>query len=259
MSRVARHSSEEDIAALEQLCERLNGFGADLTLEWVDGYLTALLASRRVIASSEWLPAMLGDSFGRAFGDPESANAAMATLLNRWNAIASQLDVESMLDQPDDLRLAPLMVQYDDALRAEIVASGDMSAEDAEEWLQTGALWAEGFEKAIEDFADDWPDPEPDNADDALYDDARTRLVLLGLPKSALEAQLKEMFPDENFSREELVDEACFAVQDLRLHWLDHAPKPATRRVEPQPGRNDPCPCGSGKKFKKCHGMAAND
>jgi uncharacterized protein YecA (UPF0149 family) len=23
-------------------------------------------------------------------------------------------------------------------------------------------------------------------------------------------------------------------------------------------GRNDPCPCGSGKKFKKCHGAAAN-
>jgi uncharacterized protein YecA (UPF0149 family) len=22
------------------------------------------------------------------------------------------------------------------------------------------------------------------------------------------------------------------------------------------PGRNDPCPCGSGKKFKKCHGGA---
>lgn len=21
-------------------------------------------------------------------------------------------------------------------------------------------------------------------------------------------------------------------------------------------GRNDPCPCGSGKKFKKCHGLA---
>jgi SEC-C motif-containing protein len=26
------------------------------------------------------------------------------------------------------------------------------------------------------------------------------------------------------------------------------------RRVEPKVGRNDPCPCGSGKKFKKCHG-----
>lgn len=28
-------------------------------------------------------------------------------------------------------------------------------------------------------------------------------------------------------------------------------------RVEKQPGRNDPCPCGSGKKFKQCHGKDA--
>ncbi len=28
------------------------------------------------------------------------------------------------------------------------------------------------------------------------------------------------------------------------------------RRVMPKVGRNDPCPCGSGKKYKKCHGMA---
>ena len=25
-------------------------------------------------------------------------------------------------------------------------------------------------------------------------------------------------------------------------------------RPEPKVGRNDPCPCGSGKKYKKCHG-----
>jgi SEC-C motif domain protein len=28
-------------------------------------------------------------------------------------------------------------------------------------------------------------------------------------------------------------------------------------REEPKIGRNDPCSCGSGKKFKKCHGTAA--
>jgi preprotein translocase subunit SecA len=28
------------------------------------------------------------------------------------------------------------------------------------------------------------------------------------------------------------------------------------RRTEPKVGRNDPCPCGSGKKYKKCHGAA---
>jgi len=25
-------------------------------------------------------------------------------------------------------------------------------------------------------------------------------------------------------------------------------------RREPKIGRNDPCPCGSGRKFKQCHG-----
>ena len=45
------------------------------------------------------------------------------------------------------------------------------------------------------------------------------------------------------------------------------APRPArtggddvvktVKREEPKVGRNDPCPCGSGKKYKKCHGTAA--
>ncbi len=28
------------------------------------------------------------------------------------------------------------------------------------------------------------------------------------------------------------------------------------RRAAPKVGRNDPCPCGSGRKFKHCHGAA---
>ncbi len=27
------------------------------------------------------------------------------------------------------------------------------------------------------------------------------------------------------------------------------------RKAEAKVGRNDPCPCGSGKKYKKCHGQ----
>jgi preprotein translocase subunit SecA len=34
----------------------------------------------------------------------------------------------------------------------------------------------------------------------------------------------------------------------------DDAPVTTVRREEPKIGRNDPCWCGSGKKFKKCHG-----
>jgi preprotein translocase subunit SecA len=40
----------------------------------------------------------------------------------------------------------------------------------------------------------------------------------------------------------------------------DGAPKPKQEtvvRTQPKVGRNDPCPCGSGKKFKKCHGAEA--
>lgn len=33
-------------------------------------------------------------------------------------------------------------------------------------------------------------------------------------------------------------------------------PKPQPVRVEKKVGRNDPCPCGSGKKYKQCHGKA---
>jgi SEC-C motif-containing protein len=37
----------------------------------------------------------------------------------------------------------------------------------------------------------------------------------------------------------------------------DDAKVMTVRRDEPKVGRNDPCPCGSGKKYKKCHGAAA--
>ncbi|MDH3213483.1 MAG: SEC-C metal-binding domain-containing protein [Myxococcales bacterium] len=36
----------------------------------------------------------------------------------------------------------------------------------------------------------------------------------------------------------------------------DSPPRPVQRSV-PKVGRNDPCPCGSGKKYKKCHGAGA--
>jgi preprotein translocase subunit SecA len=46
------------------------------------------------------------------------------------------------------------------------------------------------------------------------------------------------------------------AQQPPRVGGDDAVPK-TVRRDEPKVGRNDPCPCGSGKKYKKCHGAAA--
>jgi SEC-C motif-containing protein len=46
-----------------------------------------------------------------------------------------------------------------------------------------------------------------------------------------------------------------FRREDGRWRYVDgDRPKPAPVRREATPGRNEPCPCGSGKKYKKCHG-----
>ena len=47
-----------------------------------------------------------------------------------------------------------------------------------------------------------------------------------------------------------------FARRPARVGGDDALVK-TQRREEPKVGRNDPCPCGSGKKYKKCHGAAA--
>ena len=96
-----RQTTEEQIAALEAVCTRLAGFGVDISLEWVDGFLTALVAGRRLVMPSEWLPAMVGDDFGRAYADPVDVQQAMDALMARWNVLANQLDPESLLDEPD--------------------------------------------------------------------------------------------------------------------------------------------------------------
>jgi len=58
---------------------------------------------------------------------------------------------------------------------------------------------------------------------------------------------------------QEHLESARFTREDGR--WVYDGVVPAeghtVRREAPKVGRNDPCPCGSGKKYKKCCGAAA--
>jgi preprotein translocase subunit SecA len=48
------------------------------------------------------------------------------------------------------------------------------------------------------------------------------------------------------------------ADHDAAMRAQGEAAKPATiRREQPKTGRNAPCPCGSGKKYKQCCGKQA--
>ena len=107
----------------------------------------------------------------------------------------------------------------------------------------------------------------PDHRDD--YDEAATRRWAQSADWTGLEVRSSAPGGDAD---EELVEFiASYRVDAVphrhheigrfrrsqgRWYYVDgQAPRPATQvREEPKVGRNDPCTCGSGKKYKKCCG-----
>ena len=54
---------------------------------------------------------------------------------------------------------------------------------------------------------------------------------------------------------EDAIEDMVVAVADLQDLTREQRYKVETvKRETPKVGRNEPCPCGSGKKFKHCHG-----
>jgi uncharacterized protein len=194
---------------------------------------------------------MLGNDFERVFADPADARQAQRALSSRWRELAQELDAELLVDDPDSVNLTPWLVDYEDADRRAYVEQGHGSAQQAADELRPGVAWSRGFIAATEAFASDWVAPATDADGAQRYHDAMQRIQALQAPGAPLQrdAETERVRDDE-------IDAACLAAQHLRLYWVDHAPRPTTRRVEAQPGRNDPCPCGSGIKFKKCHGAS---
>ena len=55
--------------------------------------------------------------------------------------------------------------------------------------------------------------------------------------------------------RKQVAKEANATVENADQSWKGKSKEPA--KAKPQVGRNDPCPCGSGKKYKNCCGKNA--
>ena len=69
------------------------------------------------------------------------------------------------------------------------------------------------------------------------------------------EETLQKLFHIQ-IQREEQLQEMRAEQEDQPMFYgpAEGAPKQQAVRKEGKVGRNDPCPCGSGKKYKKCHG-----
>jgi len=232
--------------------------------EFCEGFLTALLCMRDEPSQDEWLPVLLGGDPD----DPDTPDAPFASagertrFLMNWLARAAQLRaaLEADVESFDDPRaLQPAMLDWRGMLAAmpedERADDLELSAEAAPAY---GRLWALGFLGATEVWAQDWAPPR----DKELAADMAEALACIralaadDLAPPAFNLIDEKAAPSVSQQRMEALADALWAVYDLFDIARALGPRVLPVRHAYKVGRNDPCPCGSGKKYKKCCGAA---
>ena len=252
----------EDFDELDNLLDELRS-RYDETPQWefCEGFMAAVICSRRPIAASEYLSVLLGTPDEGQAPEPEDGSFAraeqqerfMALWTRRWNEVASALDAkaESLEDEncyhPEvmDVRGAVADIPPEE--------QATFKGEDLPAFAQ---VWALGFMFAVESWPEDWAAPRDKDA--ALWlDDALQAIVAMTEDDSAkpeVSPLSEDGTPSTSIARLNAFGDAIWAVYDLRELWRTMGPRVEAVRKQATPGRNDVCPCGSGKKYKKCHG-----
>ena len=216
---------EADLDRLEQYLNAPERADSTLPLDMVQGLFCAVVSAPEPVLPSSWMPVVLGT--GNEFASEAEAQEIIGLLMGLHNETARQLNEGEGFD----------FILY--------------GPEGEEEDL---AAWAEGYLMGV-DLADPpWDErADPDDVDNMLF------------PFLALTGEAKEMAQEAG---EDWMDEAEEAkmlaeireglanhLMDVRQFWFDKSIPPTVKREGPKVGRNDPCPCGSGKKYKNCHGQ----
>ena len=218
---------------LEQLEDELLALGDEtMLLEELDGFITGLLVCPDLIKPGDWLRIVWnrdGTDQQPAFEDLDHVNRVLGLVMEHYNSVA-----RTLMERPD--RYSPLF--------SVDTRNGDVLWE----------LWIDGFEAAVELRPDAWQKLLNADADAAaalrgmrvLADAARRDLHLPGEELESINAAA----PDDIARWVVALNERRLAnyqpMQDIDSR-MSSAP---TKKV----GRNDPCPCASGKKHKKCCG-----
>ena len=197
--------------------------GEAMPLDALQGLFFAIACARDLVVPSRWMPVALGEN-------PEYENREQA---------------QEVLDL--------VMGFYDQCVRA--VAAADFTLlvyarEGGGDDLET---WCAGYLAGVDLSLPGWHEAgDPDEVDELLF----PFVVLAGeLP----EEERRQYKAAEWRKLVNACDDAIGdAIVEVREYWkvLRNPPK-SVRRESPKTGRNDPCPCGSGKKFKQCCGAPA--
>ncbi len=232
--------------------------------EFCEGAMAALVCSRRAIDVQEYLPVLLGvvgdgSSPGQAgedgsFADEAQRQRFMALWQRRWLEVQTALDADAQTLE-DEQAYHPEVLDVRGSVAAiEDEAERERMASEALPYF--AQVWALGFMFVVENWPEDWAAPRDKEAA-AMLDDALDAIVALTEDDTApptLSVFSEDGPPSVSEQRLNDFGAAIWAVYDLRQLWKSLGPRVETLRKEATPGRNDLCPCGSGKKFKKCHG-----
>ena len=255
----------EDFDALDAILDDLRTRGEDVPQwEFCEGAMAALLCTRRLVLPDEFLPLLLGTGDSQPgvasgeegdtwFADEAQYAQFMTLWTRRWNEVASALgaNVETLEDErsyhPEVMDVRGAVAGLPEAERAEI---GD------QELPAFAQVWALGFMFVVENWAEEWAEPR-DKEVVAMLNDALEAIVVLtedDTDEPTVCMYSEDGPPSVSDERLNAFGAAIWAVYDLRQIWQSLGPRVEPARKADEPGRNDPCPCGSGKKYKKCCG-----
>lgn len=198
----------------------------------LDGYVAGILVCPELILPGEWLPAVWGGPANpMPFDDERDVQWFLDKIMQHYNAVATALAKGAGRFDP----FFEVDVRHDETL-----------------W----ELWIEGFGRAI--------NLRPDSG----------AQIQAGGDQAATEAfaglmMLAEIADDSSDLERAVIDDITDRAHDMIPGWVEtlHAWRMANQKLpdtfpatvssaaSPKAGRNDPCPCGSGRKYKKCCGL----
>lgn len=227
--------SPEDLDRLDDALLVLPEEKQWMLLSEFDGFCAGLLVCPEMIPPSEWLPLVWGPNGFPEFDTMEQMQTVMSLLMAHYNRVAKMLTPPSYF--------SPVIV--------EVTETGEVM------W----GFWMEGFMAAVRLRPDAWSNMSKGDDINASFAMLEIfRLARFGRERSKY-SQTEQAEKDD-----EAVDVIIDSVLEINrftkglppealfdgMPWDVPANQPHPPFVAKKVGRNDPCPCGSGRKYKKC-------
>lgn len=212
-----------------------------LTYPQLAGFLFSMANGPELIRPSEWMPMVFNDQEAN-YESLEEAERVLQAMMALYNHCALRERTEARFALPSGCEIRPVPLEN--------------LAEDA-----PLSQWAQGFAMGHDYLADIWDEYTPD----ALDEDLGSSLMVLTFFASPKLAETYRQEAKSMSSLDEVTHTVVTLLPDAMREYahLGRAIYQARREAgevglesgsRPCIGRNDPCACGSGRKFKHCCG-----